>query len=82
MVIASSIPLNYLIQSLNMESILLPGRGQNPVYLIANEQCYFIFSLQKTTPDELDSCDYMVVTSDEPWDPNYVSFETTEDEMN
>ena len=40
------------------------------------------FPSQKPTLDELDSCDYMVATLDEPWDPNSASFETAEDEMN
>ena len=33
-------------------------------------------------PSELESWDYMVPTSDEPWNPNSTSFETAEDEMN
>ena len=40
------------------------------------------FPSRKPTPDELESCNYMVATSDEPWDPNSPSFETAEDEMN
>ena len=46
-----------------------------------NIMIYF-FPSRKPTPDELDTCDYMVAMSDEPWNPNSSSFETAEDEMN